>query len=75
MTFKFSIQTEKKTKSKTYVVNALTSAQVAAGKGYKQKKLHFGGSGRKFRLIIEVTGGVPWRLVGGIHMIAEIDKD
>lgn len=75
--FTFSIQTEKKTKMKEYTVQPLTAAQKAAGKGYKPKKLHFGGAGRKFRLIIETDPGdtTPWRLVGGIHIVAEIDKD
>ena len=74
---KFSIQTEKKTKTKTYTVVPLTSEEITAGKKYKMKRLHFGGSGRRFRLIIEVASGntIPWRLVGGIHIIAETDKD
>jgi len=77
VTLKFSIQTEKKTKTKSYTVQPLTSAEIAAGKKHKQKKLHFGGSGRRFRLIIETAAGntAPWRLVGGIHMIAETDAD
>lgn len=75
--FKISFQTEKKTKTKTYTVSPLTAEEIAAGKLYKQKKLHFGGSGRKFRMIIETESGVttPWRLIGGIHIIAETDKD
>lgn len=77
VTFRFSIQTEKKTKTKTYRVAPLTAAQKAAGKKYRQKKLHFGGTGRRFRFMIEVAEGntVPWRLIGGIHIIAETDKD
>lgn len=77
VTFKISFQTEKKTKTKTYTVSPLTAEEIAAGKLYKQKKLHFGGSGRKFRMIIETESGftTPWRLVGGIHIITETDKD
>ena len=74
---KFTIQTEKKSKTKEYTVTALTDTEIAEGKEYKMKKLHFGGSGRRFRLIIECEAGntIPWRLIGGIHIIAEIDKD
>jgi len=77
VTFTFSIQTEKKTKTKSYTVQPLTAKQKEAGKKYKQKRLHFGGAGRRFRLTIETAAGVttPWRLIGGIHIIAEIDKD
>lgn len=82
VTFKISIQTEKKTKTKYYTVNALTEEAVAAGKEYKAKKLHFGGAGRRFRVIIEteavdesIKPAVPWRLIGGVHIIAETDKD
>lgn len=73
-----TIQTEKKKKSKSYTITQLTAAEIAAGKQYKTKRLHFGGSGRKFRLIIGCSSneyGVPWRLVGGIHIVAETDKD
>ena len=74
---KFSIQTEKKTKSKEYTIQPLSPADITAGKEYKMKRLHFGGSGRRFRLIIETAAGgtIPWRLIGGIHIIAETDKD
>lgn len=77
VTFKLTIQTEKKEKTKYYTVQPLTEEEVAAGKQYKMKRLHFGGSGRRFRLIIEVEAGntIPWRLIGGIHIIAETDKD
>jgi hypothetical protein len=77
VTFNISIQTEKKTKTKNYTVQPLTDAEIAAGKKHRMKRLHFGGSGRRFRLIIEVAEGntIPWRLIGGIHIIAETDKD
>lgn len=77
VTFKFTIQTEKKSKVKEYTVMPLTAEEKNAGKQYKQKRIHFGGAGRRFRLIIETEEGAttPWRLIGGIHIIAEIDKD
>jgi len=68
ITLDLSIQTEKKTKTKHYTVQPVT------GRGYKQKRIHFGGTGRRFRLIIESTGGV-WRLVGGLLIISETDAD
>lgn len=81
VTFTISFQTEKKTKTKQYTVQPMTSAEIAAGKQGKTKRLHFGGTGRRFRIIIETPSGVDagkaykWRLYGGIHLITEIDKD
>lgn len=68
-TIQISIQTEKKTKTKRYTVQP-----AAEGKGAKQKRLHFGGTGRRFRIIIESEGGV-WRLVSGIMIVSETDPD
>lgn len=72
-----SIQTEKKTKTKNYTVQPLTEEQKAAGKEARYKKLHFGGTGRKFRIVIESAEGVtaPWRIVGGLHLVVETDPD
>lgn len=77
VTLKISVQTEKKTKTKNYIVNPLTADEIAAGKKHKQKKLHFGGAGRRFRIMIETEAGntAPWRITGGLHMIAETDSD
>lgn len=77
VTFIFSIQTEKKVKTKKYTVQPLTPIDVANNKNYRQKRLHFGGTGRRFRIIIETAEGTtaPWRLIGGIKLIAEIDPD
>lgn len=75
VTLSISIQTEKKTKTKAYTVQPLTQEQLAAGKGSRQKRLHFGGTGRRFRLIIEAEGSAPWRLVSGLSVVAEIDPD
>ena len=71
VTFKFSIETEKKTKTKCVTVNPTTIKA-------KQKRVRFGGTGRKFRLIIETMGlpeGSTWRLTGGIQMVVETDPD
>jgi hypothetical protein len=77
VTFQFTVQTEKKAKTKAYTVLPLSEASISAGKEYKQKRLHFGGSGRRFRVIIETANNVtaPWRLIGGIMMIVETDPD
>lgn len=73
---KFSIQSEKKIKTKRYTVNPLTESQLSANKNYRQKKLHFGGAGRRFRFIIETDGGTaPWRLISGIQLRVEVDND
>ena len=77
VTLKISIQTEKKTKTKEYTVNPLTAEQREAHKEHKFKKLHFGGTGRRFRVIIETASGntAPWRLIGGLQMVVETDPD
>lgn len=80
VTFTVSLQTEKKTKSKSFTVSPLTSAEIAAGKGFKQKRVHFGGSGRRFRLIIETNNSstrtsAVWRIVSGILIVSETDPD
>jgi hypothetical protein len=73
----FSVQTEKKLKTKQYTVEPLTASQQEANKEHRGKKLHFSGTGRKFRVIIETEAGVtaPWRLVGGLQMVVETDPD
>jgi hypothetical protein len=71
MTFSFSIQTEKKIKTKMVTVQTTTFKA-------KQRRIRFGGAGRRFRLIIEtqnVPTSVTWRLLGGIQMIVETDPD
>lgn len=71
VTFRFSIQTEKKTKSKTVTVGT-TSFKA------KQKRVRFGGTSRRFKLIVETLPepiGATWRLLGGIQMVVEIDPD
>lgn len=71
VTFRFSIQTEKKTKTKMVTIKPTLDKA-------KQKRIRFGGTSRKFRLIIEVASlptGAIWRLVGGIQMVVETDPD
>ena len=76
VTLTISIQTEKKTKTKQYTIQPLTQAQIQADKQFKYKRLHFGGTGRKFRIIIESPEGAkPWRIVGGLHLVVETDPD
>ena len=73
---KFSIQTEKKLKTKTYTVNPLTEEQRAKPKEHRGKRLHFGGMGRKFRVIVETEAQTaPWRLIGGLQLVVETDPD
>ena len=69
VTFRFSIETEKKMKSKTVVVQPTIIKA-------KQKRIRFGGTGRKFRLHIEtLSSNAVWRLTGGIQMVVETDPD
>lgn len=77
VTITISVQTEKKAKTKNYIVQPLTQSERELGKSHKMKRLHFGGSGRKFRVIIETAAGVtaPWRIIGGIQMVVETDPD
>ena len=64
------IQTEKKTKLKV-----LTFSPPAKGQLAKQRRVVFGGNGRRFRVLIESDGTVPWRLIGGMQIEAETDTD
>lgn len=71
VTFRFTIETEKKKKSKNVSIQTTTFKA-------KQKKIRFGGTSRKFRLIIETLNQpthVVWRLTGGIQMVVETDPD
>lgn len=70
VTLRISIETEKKVKTKMYTVDRTV-------KEHRYKRLHFGGSGRKFRIIIETDEGnkAPWRLVGGLQLVVETDPD
>ena len=71
VTFRFTIETEKKRKSKQVTVQTTTFKA-------KQKRVRFGGSSRRFRFIIETLNQpshVVWRLIGGIQMVVETDPD
>ena len=70
VTLRFGIQTEKKTKSKYYTI-------LPSAKEHKYKRMHFGGNGRRFRVIIETEEGntAPWRLKGGLQLVVETDPD
>lgn len=71
VTLTISVQTEKKVKTKFYTIKPPTSTKEA-----KVKRLHFGGTGRRFRLIIEANHGLtPWRLFSGVLINAETDPD
>jgi hypothetical protein len=75
VTISISIQTEKKIKTKQYTIKPLTANDIARSKNAKQKKLHFGGGGRRFRLIIEGPASASWHLIGGVLIISEIEPD
>jgi hypothetical protein len=68
---KLSIQTEKKMKTKTLIFNPPLNGQLA-----KQRRVVFGGNGRRFRVFIESNEKtIPWRLIGGVQLEAETDTD
>ena len=71
VTFRFTLQTEKKSKSKDVTIQPTTFQA-------KQKRIRFGGTSRRFKLIIEALPHpqrAVWRLTGGIHMVVETDPD
>lgn len=71
-----TVQTEKKAKTKVYTVQPISAQEMANGKEYRQKRMHFGGAGRRFRLLIEsAPASPPWRLSGGITVVSELDPD
>lgn len=65
VSLRISVETEKKCKTKTVVFQP----------GARQKRLSFGGSGRRFRLLVESDGTTPWRLEGGVQIDMETDRD
>lgn len=67
-----TIQTEKRQKTKTYTVQPIDGS----GRGHRQKKIHFGGTGRRFRVKIDTAAGCPpWRIISGLMLLAETDPD
>ena len=63
-----SIENEKIKKTKVYSYPSESAHAL-------QKRIPFAGSGRRYRLYIESTGTVVWRLVGGVTITAEVDPD
>lgn len=71
VTFRFTIKTEKKEKSKEITIQPTTFQQ-------KQRRIRFGGTSRRFKLMIEALPHpqkTVWRMPGGIHMVVETDPD
>lgn len=66
-TITVSIETEKKLKTKSYTFGIRDKART--------KRLHFSGRGRRFRVILESHDASVWRIIGGVHIIAELDGD
>ena len=64
------IQTEKKTKIKRLIFNPPLKGQLS-----KQRRVVFGGNGRRFRVLIESNGSARWRMLGGMQIEAETDMD
>ena len=64
------MRTEKKAKAKRYKADATAPGDVP-----KQKRLHIGGSGRRFRFEIESAGGAAFELDGGLQINVERDED
>ena len=67
---KLSMETEKKLKTKEIIF-----APPADEQHSKQRRVVFGGNGRRFRLIIESEQEYPWRMVGGLQVEVETDVD
>ena len=70
VTLSLGIQTEKKLKTKL-----VTFQPPVEGRGSKERRVVFGGNGRRFRVLIESNGTEPWRLIGGVQIEAETDMD
>ena len=60
-----------------YTWSTLSGRTDTVVRQFKHKKLHFSGTGRRFRVIIETEEGVsaPWRLIGGMQLVVETDPD
>lgn len=70
VTLSLTIQTEKKQKKKT-----VRFSPPAGIKGPKQRRVRFGGSGRRWRFIIQYEGTAMWRMIGGMQINVETDED
>lgn len=65
-----TIQTEKKAKTKTILFEPPPEGRYA-----KQRRVRFGGNGRRFRVIVESAGSTPWKIIGGLQIETETDTD
>lgn len=65
-----TIQTEKKAKAKTILFEPPPEGRYA-----KQRRVRFGGNGRRFRVIVESAGSTPWKIIGGLQIETETDTD
>ena len=70
VTLHLGVETEKKRRMKQIVFQPPARNAQA-----RQKRLVFGGSGRRFRLIVQSDTRVPWCLPGGVQLEAETDAD
>jgi hypothetical protein len=72
MTLRFTIETERRAKYRDVVIEPTESEP-------RQKKIFIGGSGRRFRLIItcqyDAEHNNPWRLINGVMIRCNIDRD
>ena len=82
---RFTLETERRSKYKDVVIekypydDPLDPAPVHETTEVRQQKIFFGGSGRRFRLIIEwlptAQEYTPWRLTGGVLVRCSLDRD
>ncbi len=63
------IETERSLKMKTVTFDKSEPDKA------RQRRIRFGGSGRRFRLIIGSETSVAWRIVGGVLVKAEMDPE
>lgn len=67
---KLSMQTERKTQTKTLVCRPPRE-----GGQPRQRRIPFSVRGRRFRLIVESAGEQPWQLAGGVRIEADLEAD
>ena len=70
VTLLLGVETEKKKR-----IRHVTFTPPVRSAHARQRRVAFGGSGRRFRLIVESAGTVPWSLPGGVQLEAETDAD
>ena len=67
---KIGLENEKKRRLKQ-----VTFAPPIKGSHARQRRLVLEGKGRRFRLVVESDGTVPWRMIGGILLEMETESD